>query len=129
MEFPRQEYWSRLPFSSRIFLAQGLNPSLLHWQADSLPLSPTWEAHRSGMPVLVSQFIHPHPRLLKGDYDPFRKSCSVEICTNANSTGPVMYKLCPLLLDVLIEIIRKSSFCCFWLTPHWAALLPPGPPF
>ena len=40
--FPRQEYWSRVPFSTPgIFLMQGSNPHilhLLHQQADSLPL-------------------------------------------------------------------------------------------
>ena len=43
MGFPKQEYWSRLPFPTLgIFLTQGLNPCLLHllhWQADSLLLS------------------------------------------------------------------------------------------
>ena len=44
MGFPRQEYWSGLPFSNlqRIFTTQRLNPRLLHllrWQADSLPLA------------------------------------------------------------------------------------------
>ena len=45
MGFPRQEYWSGLPFPLQgIFLAQGLNPHLLcllHWQVDFffLPLS------------------------------------------------------------------------------------------
>ena len=43
MEFPRQEYWNGLLFSSPgIFPTQGLNLCLLsclHWQADSLPLS------------------------------------------------------------------------------------------
>ena len=39
MGFPRQEYWSRLPFPSPgIFLTQGSNLSLLHWQAESLSL-------------------------------------------------------------------------------------------
>ena len=39
MGFPRQEYWSGLLFPSPgIFLTQGLNPGLLHWQEDSLPL-------------------------------------------------------------------------------------------
>ena len=39
-EFPRQEYWSGLPFPSLgIFPAQGSNLRLPHWQADSLPLS------------------------------------------------------------------------------------------
>ena len=40
MRFPRQEYWSGLPFPSLgIFLTQGSNPNLLHWQVNSLPLS------------------------------------------------------------------------------------------
>ena len=40
MRFPRQEYWSGLPFSSPGNLPnQGSNSYLLHWQADSLPLS------------------------------------------------------------------------------------------
>ena len=40
MVFPKQEYWSELPFpSQRTFQTQGLNPCLLHWLADSLPLS------------------------------------------------------------------------------------------
>ena len=42
MGFPRQEYWSGLPFSSLGDLPNsGLNLCLLYWQADSLPLS-TW---------------------------------------------------------------------------------------
>ena len=40
--FPRQEYWSGLPFLLQVILPTwGLNPHLLHllhWQADSLPL-------------------------------------------------------------------------------------------
>ena len=36
MEFPRQEYWSGLPFPSR---GSSWPRDLLHWQADSLPLS------------------------------------------------------------------------------------------
>ena len=38
VQFPRRESWSRLPVPSP-FLTQGLNLSLLHWQADSLALS------------------------------------------------------------------------------------------
>ncbi|KAB0352571.1 hypothetical protein FD754_017428, partial [Muntiacus muntjak] len=42
--FPRQEYWSGLSFPSPgLFLTQGSNPCLLHWQVDSLPPG-TWEA-------------------------------------------------------------------------------------
>ena len=38
--FSRQEYWSGLHFLLQgIFLTQGLNPCLLHWQVDSLPLN------------------------------------------------------------------------------------------
>ena len=43
MEFCRQEYWNELPFLLQgIFPTQGSNMcllSLLHWQADSLPLT------------------------------------------------------------------------------------------
>ena len=40
MVFPRQEYWSGLPFPSPgISLTKRSNPCLLHWQADSLALS------------------------------------------------------------------------------------------
>ena len=45
MRFPRQEYWSGLPFLQEILHlqeilpTQGLNPHLLHWQGDPLPLS------------------------------------------------------------------------------------------
>ena len=41
--FPRQQYWSGLPFPApEILLLQGSNPHLfhlLHWQVDSLPLA------------------------------------------------------------------------------------------
>ena len=38
--FPRQEYWSRLPFPSPgIFPTQGFNSLLLYLPMDSLPLS------------------------------------------------------------------------------------------
>ena len=39
-EISRQEYWRGCHFLlQEIFLTQGLNPHLLHWQAESLPLS------------------------------------------------------------------------------------------
>ena len=41
MGFPRQEYWSGLPFPSEgIFPTQGSDLSFLRWKADSLPLLP-----------------------------------------------------------------------------------------
>ena len=39
MEFSRQVYWSRLPFPSGHLPDLGLNPHLLHWELDFLPLS------------------------------------------------------------------------------------------
>ena len=40
MAFPRQEYWSGLLFPSPGDLPNpGIEPTLLHWQATSLPLS------------------------------------------------------------------------------------------
>ena len=40
IEFSKHKYWNELPFPLQgILPTQGLNPSLLHWQVDSLPLS------------------------------------------------------------------------------------------
>ena len=51
MGFFRHEYWSGSPFlPPGIFLIQGSNPHflcLLHWQADSLPLSHLWDIYVS----------------------------------------------------------------------------------
>ena len=54
MEFSKKEHWSGLPFPpARIFLTQGSNLCLLHWQADSLPLS----HHRSPYAKALSSNI------------------------------------------------------------------------
>ena len=40
MKFPKQEYWSRLPFAPSGDLPNpGIKPASPTWQADSLPLS------------------------------------------------------------------------------------------
>ena len=40
MGFPRQDYWNGLPFHFPGDLPNpGINPVILHWQADSLPLN------------------------------------------------------------------------------------------
>ena len=50
MEFPRREYWIGLPFPPwEIFLTQGLKPRLLHWQANSLPLS-----HQGSLSIIIT---------------------------------------------------------------------------
>ena len=49
MGFSRQEYWSGLPFLLQVICpTQGANLHLLHWQADSLPLS------RRGSPRILN---------------------------------------------------------------------------
>ena len=51
MEFPRQEYWSGLPFPSPgNLLTQGSNLHLLHWQLDSLPLN-----HQGSLIIQLTQ--------------------------------------------------------------------------
>ena len=52
--FPRQEYWSGLPFPSPGILIQGSNLCLVHWQAGSLPLS-----HQAGPVQSVGQLLLP----------------------------------------------------------------------
>ena len=77
MGFSRQEYWSGLPFPSSkdtgvgsyfllqgVFLTQGSNLHLLHWQMRSLPLS------QQGSPFLF----------LKWDFSAFEMLTSVVSC-------------------------------------------------
>ena len=62
MEFSRQEYWSRFPFSLQgIFPTQGSNPRLLHWQADSLPLC------HLGSSIETCQTKSKNPKKKEGD--------------------------------------------------------------
>ena len=68
MDFPRQEYWSRLPFPPQgIFLTQGSNPGLLHcrqilyqWSPEELkgPPNITFALGEAGRTC-----THPIPRL------------------------------------------------------------------
>ena len=52
MGFFRQGYWSGLPFPTQgIFLSQGLNLCLLHWQEDSLPLSHLGSPNTGDSPI------------------------------------------------------------------------------
>ena len=52
--FPRQEYWSGLPFPSPGGLPEPrMEPSSLAWQADSLPLS-----HLGSLEQVEKQFIN-----------------------------------------------------------------------
>ena len=81
MGFSRQEYWSGLSFPSPgIFLTQGLNPGLLHWQADSLPSEPP------GKPFLLS--YHTSDVYSSALFFPLQAKASVsqrEVCGLATS--------------------------------------------
>ena len=82
MGFPRQEYWSGLPFPSPGDLRDpGVKPASPAWQADSLPLSHLgsllngldWvqlEARLNGMFVLRKQNF-----ILAVDFNPLQYSC------------------------------------------------------
>ena len=55
MEFSRQEYWSGLPRPPLGDLSHpGIEPASPALQADSLPLTPPWEA----LSTLVRPFLH-----------------------------------------------------------------------
>ena len=55
MGFPRQEYWSRLLIPSPGDFLEGSN---LHWQADSLPLSPQGNPYCAGsMKVFADRVV------------------------------------------------------------------------
>ena len=74
MGFPRQEYWSGLPFLLQgIFLIQGLNLHFLHGQANSLPLS------HQGSPYICGDSTHPPGisllLLLRSHFGPITASC------------------------------------------------------
>ena len=57
MRFPRQEYWSELPFPSpRDLHYPGIEPVSPVWQADSLPLSSLGSLHIN----LVNIYYHEH---------------------------------------------------------------------
>ena len=73
LEFSRPEYLSGLPFLLQgIFPTQGSNPSLLHWQADSLPLVPPGKSVDHCSNLLYSLMIslcHLHDPRVEGAED------------------------------------------------------------
>ena len=83
MEFSRQDYWNGLPFPSPrdlpdpgIFLTQGWHLCLLHWQADSLPLS------HQGSP---KEYSVPY---VKKEHDPKAKKQAKALSFKLHSTFP-----------------------------------------
>ena len=58
MGFPRQEYWSGLPFPSPgDLLNPGIKPRSPALQADALPSEPPGKPHQAGLPMLFSSFL------------------------------------------------------------------------
>ena len=59
MEFSRQEYRSRLPFPSLVYLPDpGVEPVSLALQVDSLPSEPTGKPEKRREPFLQDEEIH-----------------------------------------------------------------------
>ena len=62
-------------FLQGIFLTQGMNPCLLHWQADSLPLT-TREAQGSSYHVFIAEKLAPSCPQMWVIYTPYSLSLS-----------------------------------------------------
>ena len=89
MRFPRQEFWSRLPFSSPGDLPDpGIQPASPPWQAGSLPLSHLGSLHRNYYLIheasLVAQAVKNPPAkqemwiLSLGREDPLEKEMATQ---------------------------------------------------
>ena len=124
MGFPRQGYWNGLPFPSPG--DPGSNLYLLHWQADSLPLS------HLGSPIIsfritsleTSQLLCPYPALYF-----FIVQYPIDIlhgylishlwfvfCTSHNSLSIALSKVAP--------ICSRSSRNISWIMNEWRKYLP-----
>ena len=77
MGFPRQEYWSGLPFTTPGHLPDpGSNPHLLyllHWQVDSLSLAPLGLTSLVAQKVKESAYSAGDPGSIPGWEDPLEK--------------------------------------------------------
>ena len=61
--------WISISFSMEIFLDQESNPCLLHWKADSLPLS------HQGSPRILDYVAYPFPRVTSQPRNQTRIPC------------------------------------------------------
>ena len=103
MGFPRQEYWSGLLCPPPgIFLTQGSNPCLLHWQACCLPLVPPGRSPRSS----VSNFFH-----------------STSCCIPRSNWSSAVNLTDKIHLNNLVQFSSVQLLSCVWLfaTPWTAA--------
>ena len=94
MGFPRQEYWSRLPFPPPGHL---LNPGLLHWQVDYLPV------RHLGSPGMLWLCVHIHPQLIP-DQVLLKFLVKTETCPYLD------YFFCPTIMGSPVSLgIRRVS--------------------
>ena len=113
--FPRQEYWSELPFLLHgIFLIQGSNPCLLHWQADSLPLSHLGSplTEYGGYILLVNNQQH-QPKT---------------VCTEISSIAPKLVRLSSSLVSSynlyrVGQVLIFLSSCRHIILDEWVSVI------
>ena len=96
--FPRQEYF----ILQRFFPAQGLNPHLLHWQEDSLPLN------HQGI----------HLNIFLALWNEFTKILYVKQINLPSKVEKSCVTLFPELL-VLLTLCASHSFHHFLIQLHW----------
>ena len=89
-----------------IFLTQGLNPRLLHWQADSLPLS-----HQGS------------PKISNWDL----ANCSIQNCRGSICITDTKYEATQLLACCLSSLYYTVTLCQRTAIPPWAKTLLPFP--
>ena len=126
MGLSRQEYWSGLPFLLQgIFPTQGLNLSLLHWHADSLPLS------YQGSPLYIS--AHCNCKMLSTAPDTDKHTCITKWQPHLQLilAGSIHSKNTDLetrqtwiwiFVLLLIRSVMSMSFICF-LGKIWLMIL------
>ena len=125
MGFSRQEYWSWLPFPSPGNLPDSgiepASPGLLHWQADSLPLSHLRSPYFSSVQSLshVQLFATPWTAAFQASLSitnarSLLKFMSIELVMPSNH----LILCCPLLLPSIFPSIRvfsnESVLCIRW---------------
>ena len=104
MGFPRQEYWSELPFPSPGDLPNpGIKSGLLHWQADSLPLS------HLGSPVILMYW-----KLL----------CARHFTRKAEKKGKKEVTIKHMVYQIRSDqsLSRVQLFAIPWIAAHQASL-------
>ena len=106
-EFSRQEYWSGLPFPTPgDLLNSGIKPlHLLHWQADSLPLSHLG-SNIQGLPQPITAFAI-IARLWSTKRLKLEKKLRLKLKKVGKPTRPIRYDLNQISYDYTVEVINR----------------------